>query len=204
MTRPAPSETPRPGGLAPPLAELAGLSLAALVERFAAGVEHLDRRVLELPDDLLDTALLPAVAAAEGVGTWPARVLVGHLADAELLFVFRMRRTVAEEAPVLSVMDEQAFIDAGLYGAPGAAGEGGAEGGAPPPVAGFIAVIHTLRKWAARWLGTLSDEQWRRRALHPERGELTVRRIVEYDTWHLEHHAAILRRKIDWLLGNSK
>lgn len=98
-----------------------------------------------------------------------------------------MRRAVAEDFPVLALMDEDAFIDAGLYGP-------------KAPVAGFIAVVHTLRMWAAQWLETLTEEQWARRAMHPERGELTVRSIVEYDTWHVEHHAAILRRKIDRLL----
>lgn len=168
---------------------LSTLSLEALRARFAVGVENLDRRVLELPDELLDTAFLPG--AAEGVGRWPARVLVGHLADAEVLIVHRMRRAVAEESPVLALMDEDAFIDAGLYGS-------------SAPVAGFVAVIHTLRMWTAQWLATLPEEQWSRRALHPEQGEVTVRGMVEYETWHLEHHAAILRRKIEHLLGGSK
>jgi hypothetical protein len=186
--------SPRPGTPSPGPDALSGLALPDLRARFAIGVENLDRRVLELSDDLLDTAFLPdaaSSAAGVGIGRWPARVLVGHLADAEVLFVHRMRRTVAEEFPVLALMDEDAFIDAGLYGP-------------KAPVAGFVAVIHTLRTWTAQWLETLSEDQWGRRALHPQRGEQTLRRIVEYDTWHLEHHAAILRRKIDRLVGGDK
>lgn len=186
--------SPAPGTPPPGPDALSGLSPADLRARFAVGVENLDRRVLELPDDLLDTAFLPDAAssgAGLGIGRWPARVLVGHLADAEVLFVHRMRRTVAEDSPVLALMEEDAFIDAGLYGP-------------KAPVAGFVAVIHTLRTWTAQWLETLTDDQWTRRALHPQRGEQTLRRIVEYDTWHLEHHAAILRRKIDRVLGGDK
>lgn len=159
-----------------------------MVDRYAVGVENFDRRVFELNDGELDTAFLPDA----GVGRWPARVLLGHLADAELAQVHRIRRTVAEEHPVLATWDENAFIDAGLYGRPGS--------GADYPAGAFVAVIHTLRKWAAQWLRTLPEEAWERKALHPERGELTVRLMTAHITWHLEHHAWYLNRKVDLLL----
>ena len=78
-----------------------------------AGLQRFDSRIFELSDEQMDMAFLPDA----GVGRWPVRVLVGHLADAELAFIHRMRRAVAEENPVLAVWDENAFIDAGLYAA---------------------------------------------------------------------------------------
>ncbi|HPO93173.1 MAG TPA: DinB family protein [Phycisphaerales bacterium] len=171
----------------PTLEEFIALDHAALVERYCLGVENFSRRLFDLDDRQLDTAFLPGTTP--DVGRWPARVLLGHLADAELVFSHRMRRTVAEDRPVLAVFDENALIDAGLYNGP------------THPAAGFVAVIHTLRRWTGEWLGTLKEPQWARACLHPERGELSVRRIADYATWHLEHHGWYLQRKIEKLLG---
>lgn len=169
---------------APQREELTGLDHAALIDRYAIGVERFDRRVLELEHSELDTAFRPDA----GVGRWPARVLLGHLADAELVFVHRMRRVVAEDGPLLAAWDEEAFIDRGLYG--------GAEEGPRHPIAAFIATVHTLRQWTAPWLRTLQPPAWGRRAMHPQRGEQTTRVILEYATWHVEHHAWYLNAKV--------
>jgi hypothetical protein len=120
-------------------------------------------------------------------------VLLGHLADAELAQVHRVRRTIAEDHPVLSTWDENAFIDSGLYGS--------ASTGPEHPAGAFVAVLHTLRKWNSQWLRTLSEEHWERKALHPERGELSVRTMMSYLSWHLEHHAWFLNSKIELLLS---
>lgn len=183
--------TKMPSATPPRIETFRDLTTPALVERYRLGVENFDRRVLELTDAQLDMAWLPDA----GVGRWPVRVLLGHLADAELAFVMRMRQVVAEDRPVFAVWDESAFIDSGLYqGADG-------KGGPLRPIAGFIAAIHTLRKWHGEWLGTLTDQQWNRTALHPVRGEQTTRVVLDYATWHLEHHAWYLHAKVARVLG---
>jgi hypothetical protein len=175
-----------------------GLNNQDLTARYAMGIELCDRRVVSMDDQQLDTAFLPEA----GVGRWPIRVLLGHLADAELVFVHRMRRAVAEDNPLLAVFDEQAFIDSGLYGAATQSTSAAATPSpTPPPIGAFLATIHTLRKWTTEWLGSLSSKQWERGALHPERGPLTVRKIAEYDTWHLENHVWYLNRKVAKFLG---
>ena len=141
--------------------EVAALSNEELVLRYRRGLEGFDARIFELSDEQVDAAFLPDA----GVGRWSVRVLVGHLADAELAYTHRMRRATAEENPLLAVWDENAFIDAGLYA------------GGQYPLGGFVAVIHTLRRWTAEWLATLTPEQLQRKAMHPERGPMTVRRI---------------------------
>ena len=169
----------------PKVEEFFQLDDMALIARYRRGLEIFDRRLFELSDAQFDQAFLPEA----GVGRWPIRVLVGHLADAELAFVHRMRRAVAERNPVFAPWDENAFIDAGLYA------------GGQHPVAGFVAAIHTLRRWTAEWLMTLMPEELGRGGMHPERGPQTVRTILAYDTWHLEHHAAFLNAKVCRLLG---
>lgn len=158
----------------------------ALIVRYLRGVENFDPRVFDLTDEQTD-----AVYDGEaGAGSWPVRVLMGHLADAELVYTFRIRRAIAEDSPVVNTWDEQAFIDGGLYGAE-----------LRPPVAGFVAAIHTMRRWTAELLMSLTSEQWERKAMHPELGEVTVRSMVDMVTEHLEHHNAFLQQKLDQTLG---
>lgn len=174
--------------------QVQALSDHDVIARYAKGVENFDRRAFQLTDEQLDMAFLESA----GVGKWPVRVLVGHVADAELSFVFRLRRAVAEDHPVFEVWDENAFIERGLYGPLDGSPEA-AKGTARPPIAAFVATIHTLRLWIAPWLRSLSPADLQRTALHPVRGPQTVRSVLNYATWHLEHHAWFLRAKLDRL-----
>lgn len=174
-----------------------------LVVRYRRGIESIDRRVFELSERQIDQAFLPDA----GVGTWPVRVLIGHLADADLASVHRMRRIVGETCPVISAWDEHAFIDANVYGnadKPYAPEPEGDEARVMQALGGPMAVIHTLRQWASHWLLSLDDSAWHRKALHPERGEMTLRMIVGYDTWHMEHHARFLTQKLDKMVGTPE
>lgn len=192
--------TPPITSAAPPIAQFAAAPTAELIEMFARGANRLSRRVLELDDAQLDTFFRPEA----GVGRWSCRVLVGHLADADLAFVHRMRRIAAEDGPVLAPFDEDAFIDGRLYD-PHLAPAGSSPGNDRPlPVAGSVAVIHTVRLWTADWLRTLADSAFARRGLHPQRGELTLRDILVYACWHVENHAWFLDRKLDRLLGPAQ
>ncbi|MEN0019982.1 MAG: DinB family protein [Planctomycetota bacterium] len=174
----------------PTAADIADYDTQLLVARFRFGIEVVDPRVFELEDEQLDQAFLPEA----GVGRWPVRVLLGHLADAELAFHHRIRRTLAEDRPVIGVWDQNAFIDAGLYG-------GGYGTDSKPPIAGFIATVHTLRRWTSELLVSLTHDQWCRTALHPEFGQCTVRWFVAIATWHIEHHNRFLQAKLDRMLG---
>ncbi len=189
-------EMPRPAR-----EQILALDTHALIARYRRGIENFDRRIFFLDEEQLDIAFLPD----SGVGRWPVRVLVGHLADADIASVHRMRRAVAEDHPVLAVWDEDAFVDAGVYGKASAAARAGEGGSVEPstafPLAGFVAVIHTLRRWMSEWLLTLTPEQWERAAMHPQKGELTVRRMVAGDVWHMEHHAWFLNAKVEKMLG---
>lgn len=175
----------------PERSELAPLSNAELVARFKIGVENFDRRVVELPDAQLDTAFRPET----NIGRWPCRVLIGHMADADLVWNHRIRRAVGEMNPVFSLWDENSFIDAGLYGTP--------ETGGAHPIGAFLASLHTGRQWISQWLGTLDAASWARCGLHPDRGAISIRAMLELTTWHLEHHAWYLNLKVNHLTGSG-
>ncbi len=174
--------------------EFMAMSTADFLNQYKRGVEHFDRRIFWLAPEQLDQAFLPDA----GVGTWPIRVLLGHLADAELVFIHRMRRAVGEDNPVVALWDENAFIDSNIYGnAPGSSRV--ADNRTSHPLAGHIALIHLLRQWGTDWLMTLNPQQWERQIMHPERGPMSVRLIAAYNAWHVEHHADFLRKKLDKL-----
>jgi hypothetical protein len=175
-----------------PLGALAELDWPDLVRRYAVGVEWFDPRMFHLSEQDLDT---PFKAEAKA-GLLPVRALVTHLADCELVYLHRIRRAVSEETPVLGVFDEQAFFDGPLYGKGTRSGVTSA-----PPVAGSVAVIHTLRRWALDWLFDMDEPTQNRSAMHPERGSMTVRDMLAVATWHLEHHTKFLNAKIEHLLG---
>lgn len=156
-----------------------------LIPAYRSGVEQIDRRVLQLDTKQADTFFLPEAS----VGRWSCRVLLGHVADAELAYTHRMRRIAAEEHPVLACWDENAFVDAGLY--------------SHQPIAGSVALVHTLRLWTGEWLETLPPSAWERSALHPEFGSLTLHDVLATAVWHIEHHARFLVLKLDRLLGPS-
>lgn len=186
----------------PPVDYFEALPSHDLIARFRRGVQNYDPRMFRLTEAQLDQAFLPDA----GVGRWPVRVLLGHVADADLCFVQRMRRAVAEDSPVLEVWDEEAFVDSNIYGnAPGKAPAESPEADRARvhnAIGGFLAVTHTLRQWAGHWLHTLNEPQLARRAMHPQRGEQSVKSILAYATWHLEHHARFLALKLDKLVGH--
>jgi hypothetical protein len=174
------------------------LPLLLLIERYRTASHVLDPRVLQLDEQAADREF----ETEEAAGEWSCRTLLGHLTDAELFFATRMRRTIAEDRPMLTLFDEHAFLNSGIY-LPTAQQIPGSLAGNAVPAAGYVAMLHTLRRWSGQWLATLPEPSFERTALHPERGEVTLRRLVEYATCHVEHHAWFLKRKLDLILGET-
>lgn len=171
--------------------DIQAMPTGELLSAYRRGVEQFDRRIFWLAPEQIDQAFLPEA----GVGRWPIRVLMGHVADAELVNIHRMRRAYGEDNPVVALWDENAFIDSNIYG--NAPGSVRGDERTTHPLAGHIALVHLLRQWGADWLTTLSPEAWERKLLHPERGPMTIRRVAALNMWHLEHHARFLRLKLD-------
>ncbi|GJQ29885.1 MAG: hypothetical protein HBSAPP03_17690 [Phycisphaerae bacterium] len=180
--------------------QLQAMPTAALIQRFRRGIEAFDRRVFELTEEMIDRAFLPEA----NVGRWPVRVLIGHVADADLAAIHRMRRAAAEDSPVFTEWDENAFVDAGLYGnGPKQYAEtpDGDHARVMNALGGYLATIHTLRQWTGQWLAGMTESQLARTGMHPTYGPLSVRTILAMYTWHLEHHAGFLTKKLDLMLG---
>jgi hypothetical protein len=176
-----------------------GFATLPLIERYRTGSVCLDGRVLSLEPGLLHREF----DGSEGAGKWSCSAVLGHIADGELVNAMRMRRVLAEDGPELADWDEGAFVRSGLY-APATAGVGGERPGGVAggrPAAGFVAVVHTVRLWMGQFLASVPEADWSRSGLHMARGEMTLRDLLEHASWHLEHHAWFLARKLDALVG---
>ena len=111
-------------------------------------------------------------------GKWSAAEIVCHLADCELVFGFRLRQTLAEDAPTIQPFDQDKW--AASY--PGV------------PASEALEVFSALRKWNLRLIRTALPAAAGRKLTHPERGTMTFQTIVETMAGHDLNHLGQLRK----------
>jgi len=115
-------------------------------------------------------------------GKWSPREIVTHLADSEIAHAFRYRQVLAEENPVVQPWDQEQWArEYGAYKTEQA-----------------LRAFAALREWNVALLRSLTAEQMARPAKHPERGDITVRELIEtaagHDINHLRQLEEALKR----------
>lgn len=119
---------------------------------------------------------------APAAGKWNAREILCHLADCELVFAFRLRQALAENHHVIQPFDQEKW--ASQYSSFSAADA--------------LAAFSSLRQWNVALIRGLPPEAFLKKVTHPERGEMTLRVIVEtmagHDVNHLRQLEAIATR----------
>jgi len=111
-------------------------------------------------------------------GKWSAAQIVSHLADCDLVFGFRLRQTLAEDAPTIQPFDQDKW----------AANYSGI------PAADALAAFSALRNWNLRTIRAAMPAAANRTVTHPERGAMTFQTIVETMAGHDLNHLGQLRR----------
>lgn len=107
-----------------------------------------------------------------GPGKWSPREVFAHLADCELAFGFRYRQALAEENHVVQPFDQDKWAKPyGVYGAEQA-----------------LSTFSALRSWNVTLLRSLTSEQLNKTVRHPERGQETVRTLIEIAAGHDINH----------------
>lgn len=105
-------------------------------------------------------------------GKWSPAEIVCHLADCELVFAFRLRQTLAEDAPIIQPFDQDKW--AATY--PGiSAGQA-------------LGVFGSLRTWNLLLIRKALPAAANRPVTHPERGAMTFQTIVETIAGHDINH----------------
>jgi hypothetical protein len=107
-------------------------------------------------------------------GKWPARAIISHLADCEVVFAYRLRQALAEDHHVIQPFDQD------VWAAPYTAVD--------PHAA--LAVFSAVHRWNEALLGTVTPDQLAKTLNHPERGDMTFQTVIEtmagHDLNHLE------------------
>ena len=142
----------------------------ALDTILAATPGEISRLILAIGVEKENTAPAP--------GKWSAAEIIAHLADCELVFGFRLRQTLAENAPTIQPFDQDKW--AATYT------------GVPAKQA--LEVLTALRGWNLRLIGLALPEAAERPVTHPERGTMTFLTIVETMAGHDLNHLAQLKK----------
>src|SRR5579863_9770408 len=109
-------------------------------------------------------------------GEWSIHEVVIHLGDSETFGFERLRKTIAEHKPTLQVYDEDAWARNLSY--------------QRQERHYALALFSAQRRSTAALLRMLSPEIWKRTAMHPERGEISLYDIFTIYLEHGEIHLA--------------
>lgn len=105
-------------------------------------------------------------------GKWSVRDILSHLADCEIVFAFRLRQALAEDRHVVQPFDQDAW--AATYGR--------------NDVAQALSVYSLVRQWNVTLIRGMSAGDLLRTLNHPERGDMTVKAVVDTMAGHDINH----------------
>ena len=111
-------------------------------------------------------------------GKWSAGAILCHLADCEMVFGFRVRQALAEAHHVIQPFDQDAWAKVYETLDPHAA----------------LDLFTATRRWNLALFETVPAADFGRKLTHPERGEMTLRTVVETMAGHDLNHLQQLER----------
>ena len=145
---------------------------AALLTRYRDGAAAFRDAVADAADAELDERPIQ--------GEWTVREIAHHLADSELTSAVRLRRLVAEDAPVIQGYDEMAFVRRLHVTA--------------RPIASSIEAAAAARASTLTILLALTEAEWARTGTHSEHGAYSVEGWLREYADHPWDHAEQARR----------
>jgi uncharacterized damage-inducible protein DinB len=122
--------------------------------------------------ELVETIGAARLEASPAPGKWSARDILCHLADAEVVFAFRFRQTLAEDHHVIQPFDQDVW--AKTYSVCDA------------KVA--LAVLSAVRAWNLALIRGVQSPDLTKPVTHPERGTMTFQTLVETMAGHDRNH----------------
>jgi len=143
------------------------------IKKRAAAFEAIEASPKKLSDHTrkLDDAVL---RRKPGPRQWSAMEVVGHLCDREKLWLERLVKTAFSERPVFSMWDMDDLAMKRSYNTMN--------------FAAALKEFARLRSDTLCLLRALPASQWKRNGLHPQRGEISIERMVEILIEHDRSH----------------
>jgi hypothetical protein len=158
------------GRFSQPATSMAGIR-AANIETLRQLPELLRAAVSGLSDAQLDTPYRE--------GGWTVRQVVHHVADSHVNAYMRTKLALTEDWPTIKPYDEAAWAKL-------------ADSSLPVEISlEFVDALHG--RWVAL-LESLSDEEFHKGYVHPERGRQSLATMLGLYDWHSRHHTAHITR----------
>lgn len=147
--------------------------LAQLVETYLEGPALVRRAVAGMTAEQAKARPVP--------GKWSTLEVVCHLVDSDQAWIFRMKRVIAEDRPLLIGYDESRF-SANL-------------GYQDRNLEEELALLEQQRRHMARVLNTLPASVLGRAGVHSERGLVTLEQMLDIENGHIPHHVKFVHEK---------
>lgn len=147
-------------------------AIADLLDRFKRGAELIPLVIEGVSGPEANYQIAPDV--------WTIRQIICHLADSELVGAFRFRSVLAEDNPVLTAYDQDAWARSLDY-----------------QRRDFRQALDSFRRIRCEnWelLEPLPESAFQRTGNHTERGTLTLLDLLQIYTEHAEKHAQQIRK----------
>ncbi|HEX4819359.1 MAG TPA: DinB family protein [Acidimicrobiales bacterium] len=143
----------------------------SLIDQYHDGVAEVHRALDGATTEELDRRPAPK--------EWTAREVAHHLADSETMSTIRLRRLLAEDAPLIQAYDENQFAERLHY---------------DRPIDRSLAVFAAVRAANVELLMTLTEPEWQRAGTHSDDGPYSVETWLQIYAAHGHDHADQIRR----------
>jgi uncharacterized damage-inducible protein DinB len=120
-------------------------------------------------------------------GGWTVRQVVHHVPDSHINSYVRFRLALTENEPVIKPFDEARWAELG--------------DARMAPIEVSLRLLEGLHERWVRLLESLSESDFKRAFIHPERGRMTLEETLALYSWHSRHHVAhinALRARMGW------
>lgn len=120
-------------------------------------------------------------------GKWNGLQILGHLADTDLVLLYRIEKTISEEGSPVVPFDQDRWVTE-------------LESDRRPPAVS-AALVEAVRTAVMLLLRTLPEDKWARSGHHAERGIVTAFELAAIMSRHTLHHCEQLeaiRQGVEW------
>ncbi len=155
-----------------------------LIERLAASAEEVSAALKPITKEQLTRVPRP--------GEWTLHQALSHLRDTEVqVFAYRAARILKEPAPPMVANFDQEVWMREHYSS-------------REPIKNIVAEFRAARRKLVKLLSATTDKDWKRYAVHPEYGKISVEYIALHAYNHtLEHLQQLLDAQEELLLKDA-
>jgi uncharacterized damage-inducible protein DinB len=149
------------------------------IDEIAGLPEAMRKAVRGLSEEQLDTAYRP--------GGWTVRQVAHHVPDSHLNAYVRFKLALTEDRPTIKPYDEARWAEL--------------PDTVHTPIGISLALLDALHERWVVLLQSIEPQDFARKFVHPEGGEMDLAKVLSHYAWHGRHHVAhitSLRQRMGW------